>query len=524
MKSNNSIKILAIGNSFSDNAMNYLYPILNALGYDEIVLGNLYIGGCTLIVHAHNAKHNLSAYTYRKNTTGKFVNTEQTAIATAIADEDWQFVTMQQASGVSGVESTYNNDLQTLKNYVSTLVDTNKCKLAWHMTWAYQQDSNHPEFANYGKSQPHMYKSIVNCVQNSIVNDGNFDTIIPAGTAIQNARTSYLGDTLTVDGYHLDGLGEFIAGLTWAVTLTQRSLDKLDVTKLPQQFAPYLDVAIEAVNNAVSHPFEITQSQHTTDPDSEIQLNTITTLSNVQYSDISDKCKLDIYLPNGVTGFDSIVHFHGGGFSSGSKDDYAHVAMAKGIASRGVAFVSANYRMFPTAKYGDFYADGANAIKYVFDNVKKLGGNGKIYVSGQSAGANMAMMLAFNRQYLAKVNLKTTDIAGWIIESGQPTTHFEVLIQAGLDPNAQIVDERAPMYYVNGETCFNKMLLIAYTDDITNRLNQNKLLYQTILGFNPNALVELRTLYGQHCVSSTTPYRNKYVYPDILLDFVNSEK
>ena len=47
-----SVKILAIGNSFSKDAMEHLYTVLKAEGVEEILLGNLYIGGCTLDKHA----------------------------------------------------------------------------------------------------------------------------------------------------------------------------------------------------------------------------------------------------------------------------------------------------------------------------------------------------------------------------------------------------------------------------------------------------------------------------------------
>ena len=122
-----SIKILAIGNSFADNAMAYLYPILAALGYDDIVLGNLFIGGCSLATHTYNALNNLPAYTYRKNTTGKFDNVDNVSISTALADEDWQYVTMQQASGASGLIYTY--DVEALKNYVYGILDKSRCEL-----------------------------------------------------------------------------------------------------------------------------------------------------------------------------------------------------------------------------------------------------------------------------------------------------------------------------------------------------------------------------------------------------------
>lgn len=516
-----SIKILAIGNSFSDNAMKYLHPILHSLGYDDIVLGNLYIGGCSLKTHCFNAAHNSPAYTYRKNTTGKFVNIENVAMSTALADENWQFVTIQQASGVSGVVDTYNQDIQLLQQYVVDSLPSGSYQLAWHMTWAYQQDSIHPEFVNYHNNQNAMYQSIVHCVTSKIATDNNFAKIIPAGTAIQNLRTSYIGDTVTVDGYHLDGLGEFVAGLTWATALTGSDLNQLDKSKLPQQFCSYLDVAVESVSNAIARPFETTPSRFTTDPYKNISRCNVKKITNIQYSN-NGECTLDVYLPNDMANFDTVVHFHGGGFTSGTKDDDAHIAMATEIASRGVAFVSANYRMYPTAQFGDFYCDGAQAIKYVKDNLHTWGGNGKIYVSGQSAGANIAMTLAFNEKYLANVSSAPSEIVGWIVESGQPTVHFAVLENDKQNPQLELVDERAPIQHVSRNNTFDNMLLLAYTDDIPHRLEQNEKLYAKIKQCRPNAKIQLRVLYGQHCVCSTTPYRNRYAYADILLDYLAS--
>ena len=71
-----SIKILAIGNSFSEDSMEYLYGILQDLGYKEIVLGNMYTGGCSLATHAKNIEHKEKGYysTYHENTNGKWTH------------------------------------------------------------------------------------------------------------------------------------------------------------------------------------------------------------------------------------------------------------------------------------------------------------------------------------------------------------------------------------------------------------------------------------------------------------------
>ena len=47
-----SLKVLAIGNSFSVDAMTHLYSVAAAEGVEEIVLGNFFVGACTLKMHA----------------------------------------------------------------------------------------------------------------------------------------------------------------------------------------------------------------------------------------------------------------------------------------------------------------------------------------------------------------------------------------------------------------------------------------------------------------------------------------
>jgi hypothetical protein len=127
------------------------------------------------------------------------------------------------------------------------------------MTWAYQQDSTHDGFANYGNSQETMYKAIVNSVETKVLTNDRIELISPAGTAIQNARTSFVGDTLTRDGHHLSyKLGRYIAGLTMVGTLTGADLTKVQYS--PNLEDKYRDMAIEAAINAINNPYTITQS------------------------------------------------------------------------------------------------------------------------------------------------------------------------------------------------------------------------------------------------------------------------
>lgn len=259
-----TLKVLAIGNSFSNNTTQYLYDIAAAEGVTEIVLGRLYIGACTLDRHISNAENNKPAYTYYKNTTGTWEKTEATTLLYGLTDEDWDIITMQQASGESGQPDSYK-ELPRLIEYVNQNKTNPSAKLVWHMTWAYQSDSTHADFPVYGNRQDIMYQQILESNRRHILTNDAFIVTIPAGTAIQNARTSYLGDHLTADGYHLNDLGKVITGYLWYATFTGKTLDKINLTGTvgPVKMTEELNqVIIESVNNALRNPMEVTPSQY----------------------------------------------------------------------------------------------------------------------------------------------------------------------------------------------------------------------------------------------------------------------
>ena len=262
------LKVLAIGNSFSQDATTYLYQLAQDCGATQIIVGNMYIGGCSLATHWSNAQNNATAYEYQKNTTGTWTKRSNTTLLTGITDENWDIITLQQASGNSGEGSTYNSDIQNLVNYIKSHKTNPSAKIVWHMTWAYQSNSTHTDFSRYNNDQMTMYNSITSCVQQYITPSGLFDFIIPSGTAVQNMRTSYVGDTLTRDGYHMSyNLGRYLTGMTWLSAITNWSID--DITYNPSKSeipSDYLPIIREAVKNAISTPFSITPSSYTVAP------------------------------------------------------------------------------------------------------------------------------------------------------------------------------------------------------------------------------------------------------------------
>ena len=252
------LKVLAIGNSFSEDGIeNYLYDLAKADG-KKIIIGNMYIGGASVELHVKNSREDKTAYAYRKiGLDGEKVATKDVSISKAIADEEWDYISLQQASPFSGQYDVIMNDLPELIKYVNSLKKPHT-KLLYHQTWAYQHDSDHKGFANYDNSQSKMYTAIANTTKR-ISKIKDFDMVIPAGTAIQNARTSSQGDTYTRDGYHLElTYGRFTAACTW-----YEKLFGIDVRKNSYKPEKVTDnqakIAKQAAHKAVKKPFKISK-------------------------------------------------------------------------------------------------------------------------------------------------------------------------------------------------------------------------------------------------------------------------
>ena len=257
-----SISILAIGNSFSVDAMEYLYGILKDVGYEDITLGNLYIRRCTLETHANNFTNNSDSYTYYTNTTGTWTNKTSVRPLDALESNEWDIITMQQGSATSGIPSSYDTYLLSLIQTVTSHCENSR--LVWHMTWAYQANSTHSGFANYNNDQLTMYNAILNAVQTKVVSTGLFSDVIPNGTAVQNMRTSFVGDNLTRDGHHMSyDKGRYLTALTFAKALTGRDIDSVTYVPSTCTFTEKELLAMkEAANNACKSPYKVTTSSY----------------------------------------------------------------------------------------------------------------------------------------------------------------------------------------------------------------------------------------------------------------------
>ncbi len=242
---------------------------------------------------------------------------------------------------------------------------------------------------------------------------------------------------------------------------------------------------------------------------------------NITYgSEAPESQKLDLYLPDGEVS-DLFIYFHGGGLEAGDKSANSEEPpkyLFPLAEKYGKAVISANYRMYPTAVFPEFLKDAAQAVAWAKEHITEYKNIRRIFVGGSSAGAWLTVMLAFASEYLGNFGIKTTDIDGYIIDSAQMTTHFNVLRERGLDTKRIMVDDAAPVYYIDENTPFPNILVMVSDHDMACRYEQNMMFLKTLEMFGcPKEKVSFQLMEGyRHC-----EYLNSAeVLPDIVNKFM----
>ena len=242
------------------------------------------------------------------------------------------------------------------------------------------------------------------------------------------------------------------------------------------------------------------------------------TIKDICYCEIH-KQYLDVYLPEQES-FPVFLYFHGGGIEGGDKAQDFDLFISH-LVSQGIAVASANYRMYPDAQYPEFLKDCAKAVAWTFANMKNYGTVTKIYVGGSSAGGYITQMLCFDKRWLAPDDIKVMDIAGFIHDAGQPTCHFNILRERGIDSRRVIVDDSAPLYHIGVDKEYPPMLVIVSTHDIENRYEQTMLLLSTLKDFGCGDNVKLQVMESTQCAYiRKADEKGESVFGKLIADFV----
>lgn len=279
-----TVRLLAIGNSYTMDALALLPFVLRQVSpRTHVVVGILYTGGVAMDYHLHSYRKNSAYNTYFKWTpeSGVWYRESFSKPLQALADEHWDFVTMQQVSQLS-------HDFTTISPYLQPLVDVLResgytGRVGWLLTPAYPDGS--PRLTNgtlKRDGQPvtctsdEMFAAIAACAQ-QVMQTGCPDFVLPCGTALQNARHTSLsqyGDwgQLTNDGLHLQsGIPMFVEACAAAMVLLNTTFEKCYLNVDSSQYqglghgkqvgmtATNQNLAVKCANQAFLSPFALSR-------------------------------------------------------------------------------------------------------------------------------------------------------------------------------------------------------------------------------------------------------------------------
>ncbi len=155
-------------------------------------------------------------------------------------------------------------------------------------------------------------------------------------------------------------------------------------------------------------------------------------------------CRLDIIYPKDQKGYSTMIWFHGGSLKGGTKSKVA------GLAEKGFAVVSADYRLSPRVEVTDCIEDAAAAVAWVVRHIAEYGGDPKrLFIGGHSAGGYLTSMLGLDKRWLAPYGIDPdTTFVMLIPYSGQAITHFTRRWEMGMPRTQPLIDDLAPLYHV----------------------------------------------------------------------------
>lgn len=240
------MKFLMIANSFGVNLQTYAQSIatINNCDLDIYVL---YIGGCSLDTHLRNIEGDIKGYELFHNgvSTGEMISIKE-----ALKKDNWDKISLQQASHMCGIIDTYYPYFGKVFEYVKTMCP--KAEIIFHQTWAYSSINSYkyetvPSFYNEFKfkNAKEMKDGLDYCYKR-VCSEYGIKTIIRSGDVCELAMKE-IGDVYDCQGFHMNGLGCYLIGCNLVKTLFKINLEQVFV---PENLGrKTCETAVEFINN-----------------------------------------------------------------------------------------------------------------------------------------------------------------------------------------------------------------------------------------------------------------------------------
>ena len=170
------------------------------------------------------------------------------SIQQLLISDDWDVITLQQASHFSAQYETYTPYLENLLEYVKKYCPHSKIYM--HQTWAYEDGSERLRDIGKFDSADEMFKNI-RASYAKAAQTIHADGIIPCGQAMLNAKKMGI-EKIYRDTFHASlGAGRYLLALTWYKALTEKDITKNDFDDFDEAVSDKeREIVIKAVNAA----------------------------------------------------------------------------------------------------------------------------------------------------------------------------------------------------------------------------------------------------------------------------------
>ena len=232
------LKVLGIGNSFTDSLRRYLPQVVASVDGCEIDMQMAIIGGSDFNHHLDMMNAFEKDGKSRPYPGGK-------SLKELLESRQWDVITLQQHSD-PGREWRFDNRMEPAGSLVLALV-RKKCpnaRIMLQQTWAYREE--HPNFAEYWHITPSQMHRQLRQAQRAFAERHQLH-LIPTGDAVELARRRM---TVICDDYHhLGANGQYLQACLWMACLFNRS--PLEVTFVPQEISAENAAALRAIADDV---------------------------------------------------------------------------------------------------------------------------------------------------------------------------------------------------------------------------------------------------------------------------------
>lgn len=295
------MKVLTLGSSSSVDSNHMINLVAHAEGFDkELVIGTLYYSGCKLSQHVQFLTENKNVYDLYLSSTATPdappTVMKEVTMRDALRHDYWDVIVLQGSGNEVMTDDGFTNgNIETIRKYVEDNKLNPLAVYGWHTigvsstdpdliaTYPYTPNSYETSAAKYNYDRALMLTERTSRVERYIMSDPSYVYVINTCTAVENAITSYLGQKgIKRDYTHLTDVGRLINSYVWYAKLSGiDQLQEINVDAIPKAFLKSTvdktqdlvlteaekAVILEAVNNTLKNPLEITQSQYTQAPE-----------------------------------------------------------------------------------------------------------------------------------------------------------------------------------------------------------------------------------------------------------------